>query len=339
MSQQPHERRASAWHDAGHQWKQGGLITAGVDLGLATSKSAVAADGKLIAYSSLWNGVDSPAGAEAALDAALDGTGLSKGDIGFIVATGCRADEVANAGRTVSEIACHARGAGRFMGPSLGTVLVMGGRDCVAIGCTGEGSVASFLTNACPPSNCRKNLCNACGAAQGQAIEAVAEVLDVPIEEVGPMSLSANEAELTKRLALPFDDRGRIHDQLLEEIAEEVVLQGGASPLSGALGVVCAVLAKSMATGLLRNGWSKAEILAAYCAALAHQAAMLARRLGIKEMLVVTGGVAKNVGVVKRLEAELGGKPVVMQPDPQIAAALGAALYAQDFAQKARSTS
>ena len=69
---------------------------------------------------------------------------------------------------------------------------------------------------------------------------------------------------------------------------------------------------------------------------LAHQAALLVKRLGVKETFAVTGGVAKNVGVVKRLEQELGIKAVVAEPDPQITAALGAALIAYDFLQDTR---
>jgi benzoyl-CoA reductase subunit A len=53
----------------------------------------------------------------------------------------------------------------------------------------------------------------------------------------------------------------------------------------------------------------------------------------VKETFAVMGGVAKNVGVVKRLEQELGIKAVVAEPDPQITAAQGAALFAYDFLQ------
>jgi activator of 2-hydroxyglutaryl-CoA dehydratase len=49
----------------------------------------------------------------------------------------------------------------------------------------------------------------------------------------------------------------------------------------------------------------------------------------------VTGGVAKNVGVVRRLEKELGAKSVALKPDSQLSAALGAAVFANDFVKKA----
>jgi len=323
--------REYAWHAIDKDWRQAELITAGIDVGSTTSKAVIISSGEIIAYSSLGVGADDPTAAEQALDAALDGLGMTGYDIHHVLSTGQGEANLGNAKRTVSDISCHVRGARHAIGASLRTVLVMGGRDCVAIECKEAGAVASFLTNACPPAYCRENLCNACGAAQGRAIDYVADVLAIPIEEVGPLSLSVDEAVLAERLSLPFDERERIRDEMLEEIGEEILAQGGASPLSGALGVVCAVLAKTQATGLLRNGWSKAEILAAYCAALAHQAALLVKRMGVREELGITGGVAKNIGVVTRLEKELGVKAIVVEPDPQIAAALGAALYAQDL--------
>jgi activator of 2-hydroxyglutaryl-CoA dehydratase len=236
----------------------------------------------------------------------------------------------------VSEIACHARGAHHAAGKSVRTVLAMGGRDCTAISCTKSGAVASFLANACRPAVCRENLCNACGAAQGQAIDAVAQVLNTPIDEVGDMSLAVDDDAVARRASLPHDDRELIEDDLLMEIGTEILAAGGISPLSGALSVVCAVLAGKQAAGLLRNGWSAPEILAAYSAALAHQAAQLVRRLGLRPELAITGGVAKNAGVVRRLERELGVRLIPAGPDPQMAAALGAALHAADYVLSSR---
>ncbi len=240
----------------------------------------------------------------------------------------------------MSEIACHAKGANYCFGPSQRTVLALGGRGCVVIHSNQEGKVAAFLTNASEPGYCRENPCNACGAAQGRGMEVVADYLGVPIEDIGAMSLKVTDKKLKERLALPLDKRARVEDKILEEMNKEPVtgghlLDGGSPPLGGALSVVCDVLAKSQASALLQNGWSKEEVLAIHSAALAHQAAMLVKRLGIVGDFAVTGGVAKNVGVVRRLEKELGLKSVALKPDPQLSAALGAAVFANDFVKKA----
>jgi activator of 2-hydroxyglutaryl-CoA dehydratase len=170
-------------------------------------------------------------------------------------------------------------------------------------------------------------------------MEVVADYLGVPIEDIGAMSLKVTDKKLKERLALPLDKRARVEDKILEEMNKEPVtgghlLDGGSPPLGGALSVVCDVLAKSQTLALLRNGWSKEEVLAIHSAALAHQASMLVKRLGILGDFAVTGGVAKNVGVVRRLEKELGAKSVALKPDPQLSAALGAAVFANDFVKK-----
>jgi len=313
-------------------WRQARLITAGVDVGSATSQAVVLADRRILGYSSVWSGAGSPDSASEALGPVLRLIGIEPNDIRLAVGTGCGEAYPAIVSRTVSEIACHARGAHHAVKPPVRTVLAMGGRDCTVIRCKDTGAVASFLANACRPSVCRENLCNACGAAQGQAMDAVAQALDLRIEDIGEMSLGLDEEDIARRLTLPRDDRECIDDDMLREIGDEILAEGGTQPFSGAVGVVCAVLAGKQAAGLRRNGWSPPEILAAYCAALAHQAAQLAKRLGVLPELAITGGVAKNIGVVSRLEKELHIRTVPVSPDPQIAAALGAALYAADLA-------
>lgn len=331
--------REYTWHAANKDWRRAEVITAGVDVGSSASKAVIMADGALLAYSILWSSVDNRDNARRALEAALNSVGMSGDNIHYIVGTGCGEADISGAKRTVSEIGCHTKGANYCLGPSARTVLVLGGRGCIVIHCNQEGKVTAFLTNASEPGYCRENPCNACGAAQGRGLEVVADYLGVAVEDIGAISLKATDKQLKERLAVPLDKRARVQDSVLEEINKEPVtgghlLDGGMPPLGGALSVVCDVLAKSQTAALLRNGWSKEEVLAIYSASLAHQAAMLVKRMGIVGDVVVTGGVAKNVGVVRRLEKELGLKSIVIKPDPLLSAALGAAVFAYDFAKK-----
>jgi len=333
-----------AWHAANRDWRRGDMLTAGIDVGSVASKAVILADGALVAYGIMWNETKGTRDAQKSLEAALKGTGVLAKDVDYVVGTGCGEANFAVVKRTVSEISCHARGANHSIGPSLRTVLVIGGRECVAMHCKEGGQVTEFISNACPPSYCRENPCGACGAAQGRGMEVVADYLGVPLERIGAVSLKVTDKQLKERLALPLDKRARVYDEVLEEMNKEVItgghlLDGGLPPLGGALSVVCDVLAKSQTSALLRNGWSKEEILAVHSAALAHQAAMLVKRLGVTGDLAVVGGVANNVGVVRRLENELAVRAVVMKPDPQLSAALGAALYAGYFLGKARKAS
>jgi benzoyl-CoA reductase subunit A len=84
----------------------------------------------------------------------------------------------------------------------------------------------------------------------------------------------------------------------------------------------------------MRSGWSKNMVLASYCSAMAHRVSLLLGRIGVQEQFFITGGIAKNTGVVKRLEEVLGIKTVTSEYDSQIAGALGAALFADTLIQK-----
>jgi activator of 2-hydroxyglutaryl-CoA dehydratase len=55
----------------------------------------------------------------------------------------------------------------------------------------------------------------------------------------------------------------------------------------------------------------------------------LAHRVGMQSEVVMSGGVSKNIGIIRAMEAKLG-KPVLVPNDPQIVGALGAALVAQE---------
>jgi activator of 2-hydroxyglutaryl-CoA dehydratase len=103
---------------------------------------------------------------------------------------------------------------------------------------------------------------------------------------------------------------------------------------------VCTVFAKSEATSLLRAGWSVERVLAAYCAAMAQRVAGLIERMGVEPEFFITGGIGKNVGVTRRIERLIGVEAVRLPADsvldPQIAGALGAALFAHSLHRKAQ---
>ncbi len=136
-----------------------------------------------------------------------------------------------------------------------------------------------------------------CAAGTGRGMEVFADLLSVSIEEVGDLSFDVEKEP---------------------------------DPVSS----TCVVFAKTEAAGLLRQGWPKNLVLAAYCNAMAHRVVTLLERLGIEKEFVITGGIAKNRGVVERLESELGLTGLKSDFDTQIAGALGAALFAKVLYEK-----
>jgi len=90
----------------------------------------------------------------------------------------------------------------------------------------------------------------------------------------------------------------------------------------------CAVFAESEAVSRVAEGALAGDILAGIHKAMASKIVNLVVRLGLTPDCAVTGGGAKDIGLVRTIEAELG-VAVKVPDEPQITAALGAALLAQ----------
>ncbi|NLK52643.1 MAG: hypothetical protein GX295_09415 [Syntrophomonadaceae bacterium] len=93
---------------------------------------------------------------------------------------------------------------------------------------------------------------------------------------------------------------------------------------------MCTVFAESEVIGLIAQGVDKASIVAALHRSIARRVAAMVNRIGVDGPVSFTGGVARNQGIKKNLEQELG-VPVVVSPECQIAGALGAALIGQEI--------
>lgn len=277
----------------GRNWKNAEIITAGVDVGSVGSKAVIMADGEIYSWSVMRTGSNSSDSAKKVMDWAMEGTGLELSDFNYIVGTGYGRVNVPMANRAITEIACHAKGANYIWGPTVRTVLDVGGQDVKAIRCDERGKVVSFLMN------------DKCAAGTGRGMEVIADLLKIPIEEVGKVSLSVNKEP---------------------------------EPVSS----TCVVFAKTEAVGLLRKGWSKEKVLAAYIRAMAVRMSELIEKVGCERDFVITGGQSKNIGIVSRIENILGMKrlpvPNLEQTglDPVAAGAIGAALFAKALYEKSR---
>lgn len=129
-----------------------------------------------------------------------------------------------------------------------------------------------------------------CAAGTGRFIELIATTLNVPLNKVGKLSLKGKK---------PSD-----------------------------ISSMCAVFAESEVVSLVAEGVSVENILAGIHKAIARRVVAMAKRTGLEHKIIaLTGGIAKNVGMVKALEQELGGK-IYLSKEPQIVGALGAALLA-----------
>lgn len=276
------------WVNPDIEWMNSEYITLGIDVGSVSSQAVIMCDGEIYAYGNMRTGSNSPNSARNALEFALEGAAMKGSDIHYCIGTGYGRVNVPMADRSVTEIACHARGANFIYGSSVRTVLDVGGQDIKAIRCDEKGKVTNFLMN------------DKCAAGTGRGMEVLSDLLSVSIGEVGDRS---------------FD------------------IEVEPAPVSSA----CVVYAKSEATALLRQGLNTNEVLAAYCSAMAQRIWSLLERVGVEPGFAITGGMAKNRGVIDRLSEKVGLAPMKTRWDTQLAGAIGAALFGYSLCRKGKS--
>jgi predicted CoA-substrate-specific enzyme activase len=131
-----------------------------------------------------------------------------------------------------------------------------------------------------------------CAGGSGTFLDNMSQMLRIPLAELGAESLKSTHAE-------------RIVNK-------------------------CAVFAESEVISLVHRvpPVPVADILAGIHESMVDRLFALAQRVGGQRDLVMTGGVARDIGVVRAMESRLG-KAVSVPDDPQMVAALGAALVAR----------
>ena len=95
----------------------------------------------------------------------------------------------------------------------------------------------------------------------------------------------------------------------------------------------CTVFAESEVISQLAAGTDKCDIINGIHKSVAGRVSGLCNRVGVRDMVVMTGGVAQNHGIVKALQEQLGHE-IHTSPLTQYNGALGAALFAYQKALK-----
>ena len=114
-------------------------------------------------------------------------------------------------------------------------------------------------------------------------------------------------------------------DYAPEEIGDLALRSNTAIPFN----TICAVFAKSEAIAYLKKGTAKSDILAGLNEAIATRCLSLLKRISIEKEFSITGGIAKNKGMVAKLREKVDLESLLSE-DPQIIGALGAALFAEE---------
>lgn len=117
----------------------------------------------------------------------------------------------------------------------------------------------------------------------------------------------------------------------LEMDIEDLSALGAGASRAVPISSVCSVFAESEVVSHIAEGHPVEAICRGICESVAERTAALLKKVGRRPVVAMTGGVAKNAGVVKALERRLAGR-IATAAEPQIIGALGAALLARDGA-------
>ncbi|MFZ2634446.1 MAG: acyl-CoA dehydratase activase [Desulfosalsimonadaceae bacterium] len=91
----------------------------------------------------------------------------------------------------------------------------------------------------------------------------------------------------------------------------------------------CSVFAESEVISLLARKSPPEEVAAGIKSAVSKRCFSLLKRIGMRPLVTVTGGCAKNQGLIKALTKTINMEVTKLPVDPQIIGALGAAVFAR----------
>jgi predicted CoA-substrate-specific enzyme activase len=114
----------------------------------------------------------------------------------------------------------------------------------------------------------------------------------------------------------------------LDEIGERALMAKAPVRLTS----VCTVFVESDIMSYLAQRKTVEDILGGVHKAIATRTMALVRRVGVEREVTFTGGVSRNVGMVRALETVLGA-PINVSPEGHFMGALGAALFALERAR------
>jgi benzoyl-CoA reductase subunit A len=179
-----------------------------------------------------------------------------------------------------------------MFGPSVHTVVDLGGQTMKAIRLYDWDRVQDITMN------------DKCATGQGRNIEQVCRLLQVPITEIGAMSLDVKvDPEPVSTTCYAFAQTETL-GQFRPEFRAEALTEN-----------------EVYATHMLAVAWRM-------LGAIGKLQPLDPGEVMVYEDLGLTGGLAKNPGITKRIERELRVTALTSEYDPMLAGAIGAALLA-----------
>lgn len=259
-----------------------GKYYAGVDMGSVSIKAVLVDAGqRVLASELLASGGNYQDVAQTVLDSVLRQAGLTPDRLDGMIVTGLGAERAPFKARQVSDISCQAMGCFRLFA-SARTIIDIGGQFTKTARMTPQGRVADFLMS------------EKCATGSGRFLQVIARILQVNLEDIGPLSLqSKHPAEFSTN---------------------------------------CAVFAESETVSRIAEGARPEDILAGVHRAMASKVAMLVKRVKLEPDVVLTGGGGADAGLVEAIGSALG-LSILVPDQPRLSAAFGAACLAAEEAR------
>jgi predicted CoA-substrate-specific enzyme activase len=248
----------------------------GIDVGSTTTKGVLlTGSGDVVAKSLMLTGASAVQAVERTLQNISSSSNIDLNGIP-VISTGYGRARVELAEKSVTEITCHSVGV-HHINPDMRLLIDVGGQDSKVIRIGPSGKPEDFELN------------DKCSAGTGRFLEVMAGVLEVSINELGPLALQSD------------------------------------SPSS--ISSTCTVFAESEVIGHIGAGESPADIAAGLHTSMTSKIVALSKRVGFTEPVCVTGGVALNPAFRHYLSKQLG-TDLWVPDEPQLTGALGAAVLA-----------
>ncbi len=167
------------------------MIFAGIDIGSNTAKAALIKDKTLMGTRVMPTGYHHLKAGTRVFEDLLQQTGLSRSNIRAVVSTGYGRASIDFADKAMTEILCHGAGA-HFLNPDIRGVIDVGGQDSKAIVLNNQGQVDNFAMN------------DKCAAGTGRFLEVMANALEVALNQMGAVGLTADHPSKISSICTVF---------------------------------------------------------------------------------------------------------------------------------------
>ncbi|OEU59621.1 MAG: benzoyl-CoA reductase subunit D [Desulfuromonadales bacterium C00003094] len=261
-------------------------LAAGIDVGTGAVKAVIfrVEDGREEWLSSCTLRIrqrDPMALSREAFDQVLEDAGVSESDLDYVATTGEGESIPFHTGHFYS-MTSHARGA-RFLNPATVAIMDCGALHGRAMITDEKGKVTNY------------KMTSQCASGSGQFLENIARYLGIAQDEIGSLSMQADDPE---------------------EVSS-----------------ICAVLAETDVINMVSRGITSPNILKGIHLSMASRLARLLKSIGVRnDLIMMTGGLALDEGLCEAMREQLAKMKgveaeVVNHEDSIYAGAIGAALW------------